>query len=190
MTSFVKQDSAAPPISSATQGPQAAIRRATPADADALAAIGAATFAESFGHQYPAADLAAFLAEHHTREKALGWLTRDDAAVWLVEADGEAVGHALAGPCALPHADVRPEDRELKRLYLLPAWQGGGLGRRLMDTALAWAERDGPRPLWIGVWSQNLGALRLYERAGFTRVGGYEFIVGATRDQEFILRRG
>ena len=55
---------------------------------------------------------------------------------------------------------------------------------------LAWLERDGQRQLWIGVWSENHGAQRLYARHGFAQVGTYEFVVGQTRDHEFILRRG
>ena len=53
----------------------------------------------------------------------------------------------------------------------------------------AWLEKDGPRTLWIGVWSENLGAQRFYARYGFHKVGEYEFPVGETRDREFILRR-
>ena len=49
--------------------------------------------------------------------------------------------------------------------------------------------RDGPRTLWIGVWSENHGAQRFYARHGFVHVGEYEFPVGRVRDREFILRR-
>jgi len=111
-------------------------------------------------------------------------------AVWLVGADGAVVGHALAGPCDLPHAEVTPRCGELKRLYILKAFQGGGTGSRLLAETLAWLEKDGPRRLWIGVWSENFGAQKLYGRMGFEKVGEYEFIVGETRDREFILRRG
>ena len=84
---------------------------------------------------------------------------------------------------------MTPECGELKRIYVLPEAQGSGLGSRLMDEAMAWLLRDGPRRLWIGVWSGNRGARRLYERMGFTKVGEYYFSVGQARDREFILRR-
>ena len=108
---------------------------------------------------------------------------------WLLEVDGEPIGHALAGACGLPHTEVHPGDGELKRLYLSSAHQNGGHGQRLFRAAMEWLERDGPRTLWIGVWSQNLGAQRFYARHGFERVGDYDFIVGSTRDHEYILRR-
>lgn len=44
-------------------------------------------------------------------------------------------------------------------------------------------------PLYIGVWSENFGAQRLYARYGFQPVGEYLFPVGQHRDREFILKR-
>jgi len=166
------------------------IRRAGPDDAEALSRIGAETFSETFGHMYPPRDLRAFLDGAYGLEKTRRDLADPARAAWLVEADGAVVGHALAGPCDLPHDDVTPDCGELKRLYVLKAFQSGGTGSRLLAETLAWLERDGPRRLWIGVWSENLGAQRLYGRMGFGKVGEYEFIVGETRDREFILRRG
>lgn len=165
------------------------IRRAGPGDAQALSTLAARTFTETFGHLYPPQDLAGFLAEHYAVERQRAILSHPDYAVWLLEAGGEAVGHAAAGPCGLPHADAAPGDGELKRLYLVRGWQNGGHGGRLMQAALDWLLRDGPRPLWVGVWSENLGAQRFYARHGFARVGEYLFPVGATRDLEFIMRR-
>jgi GNAT superfamily N-acetyltransferase len=165
------------------------IRRARSEDAEALAAIGARTFAETFAHLYPRRDLEAFLAEAYGLEATRANLSDPDRAAWLVEAEGEVVGYAEAGPCGLPHAEVTAGCGELKRFYLLKPWQGGGLGGRLFDAALAWLLKEGPRDVWIGVWSENLGAQRFYGRRGFEKVGEYGFRVGGTVDHEFILRR-
>lgn len=165
------------------------IRRAGFADAAALAELGARTFTETFGHLYPPRDLQAFLDEAHTTARAEADLADPDKALWIVEAGGEPVGYALAGPCDLPHPEVTPACGELKRIYLLKAWQGGGLGARLFAETIDWLQRKGPRDVWIGVWSENFGAQRFYARHGFSKVGEYGFRVGATVDNEFILRR-
>ena len=166
-----------------------AIRRATPADAPVLAALGAHTFIESFGQLYSPEDLQAFLDESHSEAAYAKVLADPGCGLWLAERDGEAIGYAQAGPCGLPHADVRPGDGELKRLYLRRDAQNGGVGAQLFDQALAWLERDGPRTLWISVWSENFGAQRFYARHGFAKAGEYDFIVGRQRDHEFIFRR-
>ncbi len=167
-----------------------AIRRAGPGDAAALADIGARTFDLTFGHLYPPEDLAAFLGDSHSEASYAKLLADPRYALWLLEdAGGRALGYAVAGPCGLPHAEVRPEDGELKRLYLLPEAQNGGWGGRMFDQALAWLERDGPRTLWISVWSENFGAQRFYARYGFSKIAEYEFPVGRVRDREFMYRR-
>jgi GNAT superfamily N-acetyltransferase len=162
-------------------------RRAVVADSARLAALGRASFIETFGYLYPAADLKAFLDTNHAPERYAEWIGDPSRAVWIAEHEGEAVAYAYAGPCALPHPDVTPECGELKRLYLLKSVQGLGLGARLLDAALEHLTRP-DRRLWIGVWSENRRAQRLYERRGFKKVGEYLFPVGETLDREFILR--
>lgn len=165
------------------------IRRATAADTETLAAISAETFCETFAHLYPPEDLAAYLADAYALERTAAYLTDPAYAAWLMEQDGQVIGHALVGPCGLPHPEVTPACGELKRLYLRKAFQGGGRGRRLADLALAWLAEQGRAPVWLGVWSENLGAQALYRRMGFERVGEYAFEVGSVRDHEFIMRR-
>lgn len=172
-----------------SETPQFSIRRAVVADAAIVADIATRTFVETFGDMYPPEDLAFFLKDSYSVEKQAVILSHPDYAIFLLERDGVVVGHAAAGPCGLPHPQVAPGDGELKRLYVLREAQNGGWGARLFDTVLAWLERDGPRTLWIGVWSENFGAQRFYGRYGFEKAGEYEFVVGGTRDHEFILRR-
>lgn len=165
------------------------LRRATVEDAQTLSTLAARTFTESFGHLYPREDLDAFLTEAYAVGRQRTILAHPDYAVWLLEVDGGAVGHVAAGPCGLPHADVAPGDGEIKRLYLVQGWQGAGHGARMMDVAMAWLLRNGPRTLWVGAWSENRGAQRFYARYGFAHAGEYVFPVGRVRDLEYILRR-
>lgn len=165
------------------------VRRATSDDAAALSALSARCFTETFGHLYRPEDLSAFLRDAYAEAKQLELLSRGDSASWLLEDVGVPVGYVVAGPSGLPHADVKPGDGELKRLYLLKAYQCDGQGSRLMQSAMDWLLRDGPRTLWVGVWSENHGAQRFYERLGFRKVGDYLFPVGEARDLEFILHR-
>ena len=99
------------------------------------------------------------------------------------------IGYVTACPTHLPHPDVAPGDGEIQRLYILRGYQGGGRGTFLLRTGLEWLEREGPRTLWIGVWSENYGAQRFYARHGFEIVGEYSFMVGDHADREFITRR-
>lgn len=171
-----------------------ALRPARADDAETLSALGWRTFVETFVHgfamPYSPADLDAFHAASYAPRRFAALLADPASRGWIAEREDEAVGFATVGPVTLPHPDIGPEDGELKRLYVRGDLKGAGLAGRLMDEAMGWLERDGPRRTWLGVWSGNLRAQRFYARRGFEKVGEYIYPVGETRDHEFIMRRG
>ena len=170
------------------------IRPAVEADAAALGALGRQTFIDTFvdgfGIPYPADDLAAFLDASFSAEATSAKLQEPGAAWWVAERDGELLAFANTGPNTLPHPDARPSHAELRRLYVSKAAQGLGLGTRLLTLTLDWMEARSDGPLWIGVWSGNLKAQKLYAAYGFEKAGEYQYPVGRWVDHEFILRRG
>jgi diamine N-acetyltransferase len=166
------------------------IRRATVADAATLARITEQTFTETFGHLYPPEDLAEYIRGNCTPESCRSLLEDPKLAAWFIGAEGAApVGYATAASCKLPVESREPNAGEVRQLYVLATHQNQRLGARLLDIALAWLVEQKFSPLYIGVWSQNYGAQRFYERYGFKKVAEYGFPVGKTVDHEFILKR-
>ena len=165
------------------------VRRATVADAGALAQLAETTFTETFGHLYPADDLAEYISSTYS-EAACGAILADSRmAYWVASPEHEPpVGFALAGHCKLPLQDLEPDAGELRQLYVRRTHQNLRLGARLLEAALTWLDAH-YSPLYVGVWSNNVGAQRFYGRYGFVKVGEYGFAVGRTVDREFILKR-
>ena len=170
------------------------IRPARLDDAAALGALGRQTFVDTFVEgfriPYPEADLNAFLDASFDPEPTRKKLAEPGSAWWVAERDGDLLAFANAGRNGLPHPEARPEHMELRRLYVSKAAQGLGLGTKLLTLSLDWMEAHTQGPLWIGVWSGNDKAQRLYAAYGFKKAGEYDYPVGAWRDREFILRRG
>jgi ribosomal protein S18 acetylase RimI-like enzyme len=166
------------------------IRLARPQDASALVDLAIATFCETFVEGfavgYRETDLNAFLAQSYDPAKVEGWITDQADQVLVAEGDGRLIAYAHSGANTLPYLKAGDGDGELKRLYVRREAQGTGLGRILLEQSLDWL---GPRPILIGVWSENLKAQRLYAHYGFEKVDEYFFMVGMSQDLEFILRR-
>lgn len=161
-------------------------RLATADDAPLLERLFRLSFVDTFGHLYAAEDLAAFLAEcgvGRWREE----LADPDTTVRLVLVDGEPAGFVRVGPGALPKQ--QPEDSlELRQLYLLPEHKGRGLGRPLLDWAIATARARGAQRLYLSVFIDNHRARQLYERQGFVAEGPYTFMVGSHADEDIVMR--
>ncbi|MCW5836736.1 MAG: GNAT family N-acetyltransferase [Labilithrix sp.] len=171
----------------------AVIRPGREEDAEALAELGRKvfvdTFVDGFGIPYPPEDLGPYLDASFGVATTRARLLDPQQAWWVGEREGELVGFANTGPMSLPHPDGRPSHAELRRLYVERSAQGTGLGTRLLTAALAWMEAHTDGPLWIGVWSGNLKAQKLYAAYGFEKAGEYKYPVGRWYDDEFILRR-
>lgn len=170
-----------------------AIRRATADDAEALAALSAETFLDTFvrgfGIPYSDADIETFIASSHSPAAYARKLADPDQALWIAkDISGQAVGYANAGPCGLPVDGATEDQGEVYRLYVRREAQGAGLAPRLMREALAWLAAD-RRPVWLGVWSLNHRAQRFYARYGFEKMGEFDYPVGETIDREFAMRR-
>jgi len=82
---------------------------------------------------------------------------------WVVEKDGEVVGHAIV--------TVGAGEAHLLNVCIRASEQGGGLGRALVLHALEKAHDAGADALFLEVRPSNHVAARLYESLGFSEVG-------------------
>jgi ribosomal protein S18 acetylase RimI-like enzyme len=163
------------------------LRRATAADADKLSLLGQATFLTAFAHDHPGDALIAHCRDQHSQALYAAWAEDPDYALWLIETElGAPIGYAALTPPAID-IPVADGDLELKRIYALSGWQNAGLGRRLMDAAIAEARARGARRLYLCVYQINVGAQRFYARLGFERVGKQDFRVGDVVFHDWIL---
>jgi diamine N-acetyltransferase len=162
------------------------VRPATSADAGALALIGAATFLETFAGVLEADAIIAHCARAHSSESYAAYLEAG-AQAWLAEIEpGHApVGFALSASPDL--AAARDGDWELKRIYTLSRFHGGGLGAALMTAAVEGAA--GYDRLLLGVYAKNARALAFYRKQGFEQIADRQFDVGGTLYDDAVLAR-
>ncbi len=166
-----------------------AIRSCGPADAPALALVGAATFLETFANVLDGADVVAHCQTRHSARFYADWL-ESGASAWLAETHGGApIGYAVLAEPDLPLPDLGPGDIELKRIYTLSRFHGAGLGGAFMAAALDAAIEAGRDRLLLGVYAGNERAIAFYRKQGFERIGERRFKVGAHSYDDVILAR-
>jgi len=141
------------------------VRTARPEDAEALAE----THREAWRGAYRGVIDALALERMVARRGAPYWRAlarRAGSAVRVVVFDGEVAGYATIGASRL-----LPRTGEIYELYLKPAYQGVGLGRRLFQECRR-ALKDAGYPRVV-VWglADNEAACSFYARLG-GRVGG------------------
>jgi putative acetyltransferase len=130
------------------------IRQVTADDVPAVVALVADTLAEfglEFGNGSPTDE-----ELHHLPASYAG------GAFWVAYE-----GDALLGTAGL--YPVEPGKFELRKMYLRPAARGLGLGKQLLDVALAWAREHGGTHVVLDTIEQMTRAIAFYETHGFVR---------------------
>jgi GNAT superfamily N-acetyltransferase len=103
----------------------------------------------------------------------------DALAAWVVEQDGDIVGHVALRPRAGPTATALATETlgldpdrlgVVSRLLVSPQHRRMGIGRSLLDVACEEAWARGLRPVLDVVTFQD-AAIRLYESCGWVRAG-------------------
>jgi ribosomal protein S18 acetylase RimI-like enzyme len=90
-------------------------------------------------------------------------LQRPELETYLVRVDGE--------PAATARAATIDGATYLASIGTRPRFRGRGLGGLATALVAAAGVRAGSRWIHLGVFADNLGAIRMYERLGFDRVG-------------------
>lgn len=158
---------------------QVTVRRCIPGDELALALVGQATFLETFAGILQGDAIVAHCAQAHSATLYRTWLSDPNYAMWICEScDGGApVGYMVMAPPQLP-LPVTADDLELKRIYLLGRFQGGGIGKQMVSAAITHAKSAAAKRLLLGVYARNKSAIAFYERMGFSKLGDRKFNVG------------
>jgi ribosomal protein S18 acetylase RimI-like enzyme len=138
------------------------IRRATPADATAIARLLHDFNVEFDAPTPPVPELAGY-CERLLREGAM--------AVLLAGEDPDA-------PVALALLRLRPspwtgaEEAYLQEFYVVPARRRQGIGEALLEATIAAARAAGATTLDLNTGATDTGARALYEKLGFTNEEG------------------
>jgi ribosomal protein S18 acetylase RimI-like enzyme len=161
------------------------LRLCTPADAESLALVGAATFLETFAGVLDGQAVIAHCREAHDPARYVQLISLG-CQIWIAEVEPERapVGYVVVGPSMLPIA--RPGELDIKRIYVLERWHGQGVGPVLMQQAIDYARRDGQERLLVGVYVGNARAQAFYSRNGFEKIGERTFTVGPKSYEDYV----
>ncbi len=144
------------------------LRRASSADVSALAALGRAAFSDPWTPR----QLAIAIGD----EAVSAWVAEESDAVRRT-----IVGYALGRTVA--------DEGEILSIASAPSRRRRGIGRVLLDTALADMVTRGAASAWLEVRRSNAAARAMYVRAGFVEAGTRRSYYAHPTEDALIFRR-
>jgi putative acetyltransferase len=138
------------------------LRSIQPHDNLALAQIVRNTLAE-FGANHPGT------VYYDPTTDALYELFQTEGAGYFVA----CIDDKLVGGAGIYPTNGLPDDTcELVKMYLLPEARGIGLGKRLIEKSLSFANEKGYRRVYLETMPELKQALKVYEKFGFSYLSG------------------
>lgn len=145
------------------------VRQAVPADLPVIGRLGAMLV--RVHHEF---DPQRFIAATPRTEQGYGaflgsQLDKTDAVLLVAEDTGDIVGYVYASVEGYDYMSLRGPAGVLQDIVVDPARRGQGIGRILLDAAIAALDARGAPRVVLSTAEQNESAQRLFARAGFRR---------------------
>ena len=154
------------------------IKKGTISDTDQLQKIGRQTFFESFSSGNTEENMRKLTAE----------LSDKNSEFYFATLDNKVVGY-LKINFGKSQTDLQQENAiEVERIYILNEFQGKKIGQLLFDKAIQISIQEKADYIWLGVWEENVRAIKFYLKNGFVEFDKHIFKLGNDEQTDIMMK--
>lgn len=157
-------------------------------DLEPLRDVSIQTFTQAFAAVNSEEDMALYLRQKFSVPVFEKELRDPDVLYFMVCVDQQPAGYLKLNTGAAQTEFRQADSLEVERIYVLSEQQGRNIGQLLFDKALHTARERGMKWVWLGVWENNHGAIRFYERNGFQVFDKHAFILGNDKQTDLLMK--
>ena len=156
------------------------LRAWTADDYGTVRSIARETWKTAYGAFIPEADLRAYLDTHYADRVLQEKINNPSFRGYIASWDGVDAAYMIVA--------IGPQENRfyVSSVYVLPSFQGRGIGGVLLAEARRCAREKGLDRIWLGVMVDNSAARAWYERNGFLFTERAPFAMGATTVEHLI----
>jgi len=137
-------------------------RKAIHSDAENLAALAICVWVDTYATYGVFDAISKYVFCELTVDKMTALIESKD--VFVIQGENSLLGYIVL--------NAEKETKvEIETLYVLPGFQGKGLGTFLIEKAIDFVNA----PVWLSVWDKNRKAINFYQRFGFEERGELYF---------------
>lgn len=155
---------------------------------DQLQEIGKKTFAETFSSDNSEKNLKKYLEMGFSREKLKTELADKNSQFFFAVLDKMVVGYLKINQGA-SQTEIKDDNAlEIERIYVLKEYHGKDVAPALYQKALEIAKIKQVDYVWLGVWENNLRAIRFYKKNGFEEFDKHIFRLGNEEQTDIMMK--
>lgn len=147
------------------------------------------TFYDSFSHENTEADMQKYLNEDLSLETLRSEILLPDSEFYFATVNQQVVGYLKLNTKQAQTDLIDQNSLEIQRIYVLKEYHGKSVGQALYQKALEIAFAKQVDFVWLGVWENNLRAIKFYEKNGFEVFGKHAFLLGNDLQEDLLMKR-
>lgn len=77
---------------------------------------------------------------------------------------------------------------EVQRIYILQEYKSKHIGKRLIQKAIEIGRNNNLNYIWLGVWENNINAIKFYKKQGFEKFDTHIFKLGEDEQTDNLMK--
>ena len=165
------------------------IRTAIQEDVIALRDLCIETFYKKWLSTNTEKDLQNYIGEYFSVEKISEEIANPKVTCLLAQSGIQLVGYTKLNRDFVEGDLQNLRPMEIQRMYVLEEFIGNGIGKQLMEKAIAISVEEKFEVMWLGVWEHNDGAVRFYKSFEFEFYGSHKFVLGEDVTTDLLMKK-
>ncbi|KGK90158.1 GNAT family N-acetyltransferase [Clostridium sp. HMP27] len=157
-------------------------------DIEKIKYIGEKTFYETFSNDNTKEDMESYLKENFSYEKLDSEIKNNGSKFYIVENNEEVAAYMKVNFDKAQTEAGHDNTLEVQRIYVLQEYKGKHVGKLLIQKAIEIGKSNNLDYIWLGVWENNINAIKFYEKQGFNKFDTHIFKLGEDEQMDNLMK--
>ncbi|MDU6039834.1 MAG: GNAT family N-acetyltransferase [Clostridium butyricum] len=157
-------------------------------DIEKIKYISEKTFYETFSNENTKEDMENYLKENFSYGQVESEIKNKGSRFYIVQNNEEVVAYMKINFDKAQTETGHDNTLEVQRIYVLQEYKSKSIGKMLMKKAIEIGKNNNLNYIWLGVWEQNINAIKFYEKQGFEKFDTHIFKLGEDEQTDNLMK--
>jgi diamine N-acetyltransferase len=157
-------------------------------DIEKVKYISEKTFYETFSGENTKEDMENYLKENFSYEKLGSEIKNNGSKFYIVETNEGVVAYMKVNFDKAQTETGHDNTLEVQRIYVLQEYKSKHIGKKLIQKAIEIGKNNSLNYIWLGVWENNINAIKFYEKQGFEKFDTHIFKLGEDEQIDNLMK--
>jgi Acetyltransferases len=164
------------------------IKECSLGDIEKIKYISEKTFYETFSNENTKEDMENYLKENFSYGQVESEIKNNGSRFYIVQNNEEVVAYMKINFDKAQTETGHDNTLEVQRIYVLQEYKSKSIGKMLMKKAIEIGKNNNLNYIWLGVWEQNINAIKFYEKQGFEKFDTHIFKLGEDEQTDNLMK--